>query len=206
MIPAPISSIVLPLPLPAEVLQQKKPPLMSWRTWIVPAIFLRDFIYEHKHIWQYRFTSPQKEYAWHGASVAADDCGWRTQISLEVAETTGQTMETAQRHLYRVLSGESHCIQAEFAEAVVMSLNMHIDLDTTIPVFPGNLRCAEELLEVRDPHFWERPREERLHFQREVMELCIEIIQHPERLEELQDAAPFNCLRPPVASIVPVSW
>jgi hypothetical protein len=180
--------------------QQEKPALMSWRTWIVPAISLRDFIYDHKHIWQYRYSPPQREKIFQGPAFAEEGAGWRTHLSLEVSMSMGHTVEATQRHLYRVLSGESKCIHAEFAEAVVMTLDMDLDRDTLIPVFPGNLRCAQELLEVRDPHFWERPRAERLHFQREIMELCIEIIQHPERLEELQDAAPFNCLRPPTAT------
>lgn len=185
---------------PQSIPRQKKPALNGWRTWIVPANFLREFIYDHKHIWQYRYAPKQHEDLWHGPAFSAEDFGWRMHLSLEVSTAMGHTMEATQRGLYRVLSGESHCIHAEFADAVVMSVGLDMDRDTNIPVFPGNLRNAQELLEVRDPLFWTRPKAERLHFQREVMELCIEIIQHPERLAELQDAAPFNCLRPPSLS------
>jgi hypothetical protein len=111
--------------------------------------------------------------------------------------TIGQTLEGTQRNLYRVLSGEGRIINANFAEAVVMSLDMFIDQDTDIPVLPGNFRNARELLEVRDLEFRSRRREERLKMQREVLMLCTEIIKNPERLQELQDMAPFDCLRSP---------
>lgn len=181
-------------------------PLSHWRTWVVPAVPLRAFIYDHQHIWQARYVPPQgnnmladldPSKAGHRSSISVNnDCGWRTYLSMEISMQTRRSFDAAARHLYRVMSLESRCIHAEFADAVVMSVDLDIDRDTTIPVLPGNLRNARELLEVRDPDFNSRTKAEQMHYQREVMELCMEIIKHPERQSELQDAAPFNCLRP----------
>jgi hypothetical protein len=185
----------------------------GWRTWVVPSTLLRDFVYKHKHIWQARYAPPQHEDLWRGLMLSAKDLGWRQHLALEVSMSLGLKMDATKRHLYRVMSGESQVIHAEFAEIIVMSLGMDIDRDTMLPVLPGNLRCAQELLEVRDPDFWQRPADERLHFQREIMELSREIIWvstiyqsnhgcpfstllRPRRIREIQDAAPFNCLRP----------
>ena len=182
-----------------QLLSRKKQihPLHHWKTWVVPACLLRDFILDHKHIWQLRYSPPHIDSALYGTVVPNEKFGWRAHLALEVSMFTGQSLDAVHRHIYRVMAVEGRVSTIEFAEAVVLSLGLFIDQDTNIPVLPGNLRNAQELLEVRDPKFWERPEKERLHFQREVMELCGEIIRHPERLKELQDAAPFDCLRPP---------
>ena len=158
---------------------KRKPVPSSWRTWIVPASYLRDFIYKHKQTWQFRYAPVHDGDGLSRVNYADEDCGWRTHLSLEVSQSTGQTFEATQRSLYRILSGESNCIHAEFAEAIVMSVDLFIDLDTNIPVLPGNLRCARELLEVRDNDFYKRSRDERLQLQREVMRLCQQIVLQP---------------------------
>jgi len=170
---------------------------LHWKTWVVPAVFLRDFIYDHKHIWQFRYSPPQPDGTWAAAGFCGEDFGWRTHLSLEVASVTQHSLETTQRNLYRVMTGEGQVINIDFAEAVVMSLDLDLDRDTSIPVLPGNLRNAEELLEVRDPDFWQRTPRERTELKRTVLTLTGEIVMHPEQLREIQDSAPFDCLRPP---------
>jgi hypothetical protein len=182
---------------PILIAPSKEHPLVHWKTWVVPATMLRDFIHQYKHIWQFRYSPPLQETTTHGAILPNERFGWRTHLSLEIAMTTGQSVEAAQRHLYRCLTNESHVITIDFAEAVVMSVDLDIDRDTEIPVLPGNLRNAQELLEVRDEKFWERPEEERVYLQRVVMRLCEQIIDNPSQMVEFQDDAPFDCLRPP---------
>ena len=174
-------------------------PLVHWKTWVVPAVMLREFIHDHQHVWQSQYSPLQHDVSgWEvgNTGTITEDCGWRTHLSIQVSMMTGNTIETTQRNLYRVMSDEGQVIGVDFAEAVVMSLGLFIDQDTTIPVLPGNLRCAQELLEVRDEQFWNRSSEERNQLKRLVMELRNQIIQYPDRLEEIQDEAPFDCLRP----------
>ena len=87
-------------------------------------------------------------------------------------------------------------VTACLAEALLLVGDLDLDRDTDIPTLPGTRIDAFDLLYVRatmlDPKIEKR---DLLQYVPTVLQLSAAIVKSPELTSDLQDDAPFNCLR-----------
>lgn len=125
------------------------------------------------------------------------EVGWLSLLAARAAPTCGLSSATLYRRLHGIRSGSNRVVSATIAEALLMVGDLDLDRDTTIPTLPSSRYDAFDLLCIRatalDPKTKAR---DLLRFVSPVLQLSAAIIESPELTSQLQDDAPFNCLRP----------
>ncbi|MBA2726504.1 MAG: hypothetical protein H0U53_10980 [Actinobacteria bacterium] len=132
------------------------------------------------------------------ADAKIEDYGWRMHLAERSALfSEDATQESMSRRMHGVMTLESRVTYISNVEAWCLAADLDLDRDTDIPTLPGNKPLALDLL------YW-RARAVKLNVRKSdlvkfvpvVLELSNAILDSPELMSELQDDAPFNCLRP----------
>lgn len=121
----------------------------SWVGYVVSTRELRQTLIARQAELVALSTSPRAG----AVPMPGDDLGWRNYIAQRVSVATGRSVESITRRLYSITSLESDVVSADVADAILLSIGLMIDRDTTISTYPGNIRTAKEMVSLRRPHW-----------------------------------------------------
>ncbi len=126
-----------------------------------------------------------------------ENFGWLEQLAQRGSVIVGNSIAVQRRRIYDVMHETSRVTHTENVDGWLLAAGLRIDQDTSLPTLPGNKTLALELLHIRaealDPGVTER---DVIHLVAPLLLTCQSIVDSPELLSELQDEAPFDCLRP----------
>lgn len=177
-----------------------EPKSKSWygyRTWVVPSPLLREFILKHKQELAADFRpSLHTNGKLNWARAGDTDVGWKEALAREMSGILHLNTEAILRRLWGVMNDEYHIINAEFAEAAVLSLGLDLDRDTDIPVLPGNIKHAVDLIECRANVAGDELNEMEIRrLAKRAIRVSHLIIKRPYHTSLLVQYAPYNCLK-----------
>lgn len=162
--------------------------------YVVPAEMLKDVIEQHHKVVQAR-VSPMHEFQ-RGRALYEDE-GWREFIASDMAQILRSTPVAVIRRLWGVMNGEAKVVNVCFAEAACMAMGIELEIDTNLPVLPGNKVLATDLVTIRaENHGEELPQLVAKRLGIRAWKLSGLIVRYPHHLELLRDMAPYDCLRP----------
>jgi hypothetical protein len=162
----------------------------SWASYVTPTSMVETILRERiKPLMVAEMTMPFTD---------DETIGWQMHLAERAAQITHSTPEAQYRRIYCALNEEAIISYTRNVEGWLMACNLDIDTDTNLPTLPGCKKYALDLLQIRaealDPNV---ELEDVMHLVAPVIELSYAIVTNPEQMEQLQDDAPFDCLRPP---------
>jgi len=116
----------------------------SWSNCIVPTSQLRDEILRHVS----QLATSSKSTPWLANSPYPDE-GWKDYLSHRTAAILNVRYEAVIRRLYGIMRGETVATKADIADALMLACGLHLDYDTSIQTFPGNIKDAREYVAIR---------------------------------------------------------
>jgi len=131
-------------------------------------------------------------------STQNPELGWLEHLAGRAATISRtRSAEAMKRRLYDVLHQKSTVTYAEMVDNWCLAAGLHLDHDTGLPTLPGNKQDALELIYRRGKAVEKGlTKFDCLPLIPPLIDLCYAIIKSPDQLAELQDDAPFDCLRP----------
>lgn len=171
-----------------------QPKWFGWKGYVVPCNQLAPVLDQVRvrkaHAAHYIDHAPRN------GKGTKDENGWLTQLSNDTAGLLHVTPEAVYRRLYDVLNGKARIVHADMAAAMLETVSIDLDRDTEIPTLPGTKMDAFDLVRVRaEDGGWLGDDRELVQYVPTVLNLAAAIIERPEMTSQLQDDAPFNCLR-----------
>ena len=171
------------------------PPGFGWKDWVVPAWQLREFIEKNKHQWQAMYTPLQMTTLEKSVTVnQAEGEGWKMALAMRVSCITGKGEPAVLRRLFEYVERDVKVAKAEYADAICLSLGLHLEYDAGLIVLPGNRRLAAEML----TDAMEFTGKKLPNFEEEVERLlwiAYDVIHNPKKANELVGKAPLNVLK-----------
>lgn len=163
----------------------------SWPSYVAPCVMVRDVLLNQ--------VKPLIVGAMPMLEGTSEDpsFGWRSYLCHQAAQDSGQNASALLRRLHATLNTAGVITYIENVERWLLTAGLDLDRDTDIPTLPGNRMLALDLLLVRaqavDPKA--KPKDV-IPLIPDLLSLCYAIVENPEQLSDLQDDAPFDCLRP----------
>lgn len=172
----------------------------GWQKYVVPTSIFWPWLLEQKpHILA---TMEPLQRSGNGAIQAGNqydnEQGWKEMLSHRMALLLNNSPEAVLRRLWGASAGEAKAISAEYVDAACLAMGLYLDRDVDLPVLPGSVNVAKELLleRVSDQSISLDELELR-RLAKTTVRISALICSYPHHTERLLDMAPFDCLRPP---------
>lgn len=170
--------------------------ISGWRSWVVPASLLSQFILDHRDVLNELYAPLQDSRGWT-QNALKEDGGWREALCLRMCGTLGLQLEAVRRRLYDVTYGKTKTINVSFAEAVCIAVGKTLDHDTDIPTLPGSIGNAKELIRCKAAHHGiELDESEVQELAHRTIRVAKLIVAYPHNAARLIPLAPLDAFRP----------
>lgn len=117
---------------------------VNWPGYVVSTVQLRDAILPIIPELQAQVTDLEP-------TEDLDDQGWRGILARQVAAILRRTDQAMYRRIYAIMSVETIVTNADIADAIMLACDRHLDYDTDVQTFPGNVTTAMEMVSLRRP-------------------------------------------------------
>lgn len=185
----------------AELLRDKNPLITkhgvpigyTQKTYIVPIDALKEAMLDPKM--QVLFKADVVT-----ATVFDDEetKGWQALLGERVGRILKEKHTIADRRIGGIMASpelpsRGKVVTVKYAEAIFLSIGLRLDQDVVLPILPGSVADARDLLMIRSG-LDERGVDTMIG---PLLRLCNEIVKTPDWSDAMLDKAPFDCLRPP---------
>ena len=165
------------------------------KSYVTPASMVKKLLDERHYMIQAR-VSAMTEAGKYRAEY--EDEGWIELLAWEMGQILRSTPEAVLRRMYDIRYDKAKVCNISFAEALCEALGMNMEIETDIPTLPGNRKLAAELVSIRAEMAGVELSDEELRVLADrAWRLSAIIVRNPERMERVQNMAPFDCLRSP---------
>lgn len=161
--------------------------------YVVPVSKLSDLILTFREQLTQEYTSPSDHHEHHTSARS----GWRLLLAERMAKTLNIKTETVERRLNDIIHKKTSTTKAAFADAACLAVGLRLELDTDLPVLPGNTRDALDLVTIRaEMQGVTLTEDEAQRLARITHRVSALISKYPHKIDRLLDLAPYDCLRP----------